>query len=194
MTETDRRFDQRRYVIEASTTTNGGERTVFVESMTPGTSVPPHYHNRFSETFDLISGSMKVYQTDQPEVEVLEKSGQSLQIGVRKTVEPGLYHRYTVGDEPTVLRATVTPGDLDFERLLKILDGLARDGEAEQVGNDVVLMAIVMDLADAHLIGPAKTMLDEVYATRKEEVQKRKEELLAKYDTDEALKNLLGHY
>ena len=186
----DRRWDERRFLIEESATENGGKRTIFVETMTPGTSVPPHYHTRFSETFDLISGSMTVYQTDQPDVEVLEKSALSLEIGAPKTVKPLLYHKYTVGNEVTTLRATITPGDLDFERVLKILNGLAGDGEIEKVGNDVVLMAVIMELCDAHLIGPAKSMLDEVYATRTDEVRARKDKLLAKYDTEEALEGL----
>ena len=187
---TDRRWDERRFLIEESATENGGKRTIFVETMTPGTSVPPHYHTRFSETFDLVSGSMTVYQTDQPDVEVLEKSALSLEIGVPKTVKPLLYHKYAVGNEVTTLRATITPGDSDFERVLKILNGLAGDGEIEKVGNDVVLMAVIMELCDAHLIGPAKSMLDEVYATRTDEVRARKDKLLAKYDTEEALEGL----
>ena len=189
---TDRRWDERRFTIEESAALNGGKRTVFIETMTPGTSVPPHYHTRFSETFDLISGSMTVYKTDQPDLDALENSAMKVEIGKLKTVEPRLYHRYKVGDEMTTLRAIVTPGDLDFERLLKILDGLTRDGEIEKLGNDAVLMAVVFELTDTHLIGPTKEMLDGVYATKSDEVKKRKEELLKKYDTDEALRNLMG--
>lgn len=42
----ERRFNQRRFLLEESLTQNGGARTVFVEHMTPGTTVPPHYHTR----------------------------------------------------------------------------------------------------------------------------------------------------
>lgn len=188
---TDRRLDERRFQIEESATANGGKRTTFIETMTPGTSVPPHFHETFSETFDLVSGSMRVYQTDQPDVEILEKSAVSLCIGEPITVQPLLYHKYAVGDEVTTLRCTLTPGNLDFERLLKILDGLARDGELEKLGDDLVMMVISMELADAHLIGPAKVMLDDVYTTRRDEIQTRKEELLRSYDTKEALENLV---
>jgi mannose-6-phosphate isomerase-like protein (cupin superfamily) len=189
---TERRWDERRFQIEESTSSNGGKRTVFTETMTPGTSVPPHYHTRFSETFDLISGSMTVFKSDQPSISALENSATTLQIGAPQTVKPMLWHKYTVGDEVTRLRATITPGNLDFERVLKILDGLRRDGEVEKLGNDVVLMTIIMELTDAHLVGPAKGMLDEVYAKRGDEVQARKDELLGRYDTDEALRRLTG--
>lgn len=188
---TDRRYDQRKFVIEESASNNGGKRTVFVETMSPGTSVPPHYHTRFSETFDLIKGSMKVYKTDQPDVEKLDASGEILQLGVLQTVEPLLYHRYVVGDEVTTLRATVTPGDLDFERVLKILNGLAEDGEMEKYGDDVILMGVIFELTDTHLIGPTKKLVDDVYETRKDEIRRLKAELLERYDTEEALKKLL---
>jgi mannose-6-phosphate isomerase-like protein (cupin superfamily) len=191
-TSSDRRWEQRRFLIEESATRNGGKRTTFVETMTPGTSVPPHYHNRFSETFDLLRGAVTVYTTDQPDMELLEKSASSLATGDPQTVEPGRYHRYTVGDEVATLRVTLTPGNLDFERLLKILGGLARDGDLETLSADLVMMAVVMDLADAHLIGPAREMLDGFYAMRGEEVLSRKEELLKRYDTDEALGRLMG--
>lgn len=42
----ERRFNQRRFHLEESLTQNGGARTVFIEHMTPGTTVPPHYHTR----------------------------------------------------------------------------------------------------------------------------------------------------
>lgn len=42
----ERRWDQRRFHLEESLTQNGGARTVFIEYMTPGTTVPPHYHTR----------------------------------------------------------------------------------------------------------------------------------------------------
>lgn len=135
---------------------------------------------------------MKVYQTDEPDVDKLEASAQSLRVGDPKTVEPRLYHRYVVGDEVTTLRATVTPGDLDFERVLKIMNGLADDGKLEKHGDDVVLMAVIFDLTDTHLIGPTKTMLEDVLATKGDEVRAFKAELLEKYDTDEALRKLLA--
>lgn len=42
----ERRWNQRRFHLEESLTQNGGARTVFIEYMTPGTTVPPHYHTR----------------------------------------------------------------------------------------------------------------------------------------------------
>lgn len=188
---TERRWDQRRFQLEESTTLNGGARTVFIEHMVPGTTVPPHFHSRFSETFDLISGSMLVYSSTEPELDTLEASAQELQIGKKVTVQPTIYHKYKVGEEESLLRVTVTPGDVDFENLLKILNGLDSDGELETMGDSVVLMAVIMDLSDAHLLGPVKDMLEGVRTEKKDEIELLRKELLAKYDTKEALRGLM---
>ncbi|KAH7364047.1 hypothetical protein BKA65DRAFT_490295 [Rhexocercosporidium sp. MPI-PUGE-AT-0058] len=189
---TDRRWDQRGFVIEESATSNGGKRTIFVETMSPGTTVPPHFHTRFSETLDLVKGSMKVYKTDQPDLEKLEASAQTLQIGNPKIVEPLMYHRYTVEDEVTALRVTLTPGDLGFEQILKIMIGLADDKELEKYGDDVILMGVFYELADTHLIGSTKKMIEDLHATRGSEIRALKTELLDRYDTEEALRKLLS--
>lgn len=188
---TDRRWDQRRFTLEESTTINNGARTVFIEHMTPGTSVPPHVHYRFAETFDLISGSMSVFSSDTPDLDALQASAQPVEIGKQFTVPPGKYHNYEVGNENTVLRVIVMPGDADFERLLKILNGLAADGELEKMGNSVVLMAVIFGLSDAHPIGPVEDMLNGVKQEKREEIERLRKELLEKYDTEEGLRRLL---
>ncbi|SCN92025.1 uncharacterized protein FFB20_12305 [Fusarium fujikuroi] len=188
----ERRWDQRRFRLEESTTLNDGKRTIFIETMTPGTTVPPHYHTRFSETFDLIKGSISVYKSTDPDVEALEASAQPLEVGKPQTVTPNLFHRYLVNDEGgAVLRVILEPGDADFERLLKIMNGLDADGKLAKMGDSLVLMAVVMELSDAHLIGPAKGMLDGVRRDQKDEIERLKAELLEAYDTEEALQGLL---
>ncbi|KAI1044299.1 hypothetical protein LB504_013020 [Fusarium proliferatum] len=188
----ERRWDQRRFRLEESTTLNDGKRTIFVETMTPGTTVPPHYHTRFSETFDLIEGSISVYKSTDPDVEALEASAQPLEVGKLQTVTPNLFHKYLVNDDGgAVLRVILEPGDADFERLLKIMNGLDADGKLAKMGDSLVLMAVVMELSDAHLIGPAKGMLDGVRRDQKDEIEKLKAELLEAYDTEEALQGLL---
>lgn len=190
----ERRWDKRRYQLEESTTRNGGARTVFIETMTPGTTVPPHFHNRFSETFDLISGSIAVYSNTEPNLDALEASARDLEVGKPVTVDAGVFHKYKVGgdEEGAVLRAIVTPGDADFERLLKIMNGFDNDEELKKMGDSLVLMAVIMELSDAHLIGPAKEMLEGVRAEKKDEIEVLRVKLLAKYDTEEALLGLLG--
>ncbi|RKK85635.1 hypothetical protein BFJ71_g14109 [Fusarium oxysporum] len=188
----ERRWDQRRFRLEESTTLNDGKRTIFIETMTPGTTVPPHFHTRFSETFDLIEGSISVHKSTDPDVEALEASAQPLEVGKPQTVTPNLFHKYLVnGDEGAVLRVILEPGDANFERLLKIMNGLDADGKLAKMGDSLVLMAVVMELSDAHLVGPVKGMLDGVRRDQKDEIEKLKAELLKAYDTEEALQRLL---
>ncbi|EWG54202.1 hypothetical protein FVEG_12470 [Fusarium verticillioides 7600] len=188
----ERRWDQRRFRLEESTTLNDGKRTIFIETMTPGTTVPPHFHTRFSETFDLIEGSISVYKSTDPNLDALEASAQSLEVGKPQTVTPNLFHKYLVNDDGgAVLRVILEPGDADFERLLKIMNGLDADGKLAKMGDSLVLMAVVMELSDAHLVGPAKGMLDGVRRDNKDEIEKLKAELLTAYDTEEALQGLL---
>lgn len=190
--EAERRWDKRRFQLEESTSLNSGARTIFIESMTPGTTVPPHFHSRFSETFDLINGSITIYNSAEPDLNLLETSAQDLQVGEKVTIEPGRFHKYKVGGkEQAVLRVIITPGDADFERLLKILNGLDANGELANLGDSVTLMAVIMGLSDAHLIGPTGNMLDGVLAEKKDEIEELRAKLLAKYDTEEALQSLL---
>lgn len=116
-------------------------------------------HTGFSETFDLLEGSITVYSSAQAptaagdegaDLDLLGRSCQTLGPGGRAgegkeapTVEPGVYHKYVVGDADTVLRVVIAPGDADFERLLMILSGLAEDGELDSMGDSVLLMAVI---------------------------------------------------
>ncbi|KAJ4396392.1 hypothetical protein N0V93_000611 [Gnomoniopsis smithogilvyi] len=193
----DRRWDQRRFHIEESSTQNNGQRTIFIEYMTPGTTVPIHYHDHFSETFDPLSGSITVFSSDQThdseEAWISSASSTTLKAGQKAMVKPGQYHKYVAGsDEELVLRVVVEPGYLDFERLLMILNGLADDGKLEGMGDCVALMALIMDLGNAHVIGPAKAVLDGVYETRGTELAQLKAQLLAKYDNEDSLRKLLA--
>lgn len=164
--------------------------------MTPGTTVPIHYHEHFSETFDPRSGSIIVLSSDQAhddeEAWISGASSTTLKAGQTATVQAGQYHKYIAGpDEQLTLRVVVEPGYLDFERMLMIHNGLADDGKLDAMGNSVPLMAVTMDLANAHVIGPAKGLMDSLYETQGKEIAELKAQLLAEYDNEENLKKLL---
>lgn len=192
----DRRWDQRRFQIEESCTQNNNKQTIFIEHMTPGTTVPVHFHDHFSETFDPLSGSITVYSSDQAnddeEAWISNASSTTLKAGQTAVVPPGQYHKYIAGPEGQLtLRVVVEPGYLDFERLLMIHNGLAEDGKLDALGNSVLLMALTMELGNAHVIGPAKGLMDSVYETQGKEIAELKAQVLAKYDNKESLEKLL---
>lgn len=86
----------------------------------------------------------------------------------------------------------VEPGYPDFERLLMIMNGLADDGKLEGMSDSATLMAVAMDLGNAHVTGPAKGMLDAVYENQAKEVAELKAQLLTKYDNEVSLTKLLA--
>lgn len=110
----------------------------------------------FSETFDLLEGSLTVHTSKQEptaagdegaDLDLLERSPKEVSPGGdRPTVSPGVYHKYVVGGgADAVLRCVVEPGHADFERLLMILNGLGEDGELEAMGDSVLLMAVISE-------------------------------------------------
>ncbi|CZR68526.1 uncharacterized protein PAC_18425 [Phialocephala subalpina] len=168
----DRRWDQRRFQLEESTTLNGGARTISVE-------------------YIVLRGSMLVHSSTEADLDALKASAQQLEIGKKFTVKPSIYHKYRTGEEQTVLQVIVTSGDDDFESLLKILNGLDADGELGKMSDSVVLMVVIMGLSDAHLIGSANDMLEGAMTEKKDEIEALRRDLFAKYDTEEALQGLL---
>ncbi|BAE63960.1 unnamed protein product [Aspergillus oryzae RIB40] len=100
----ERRWDQREYRIVESASHNNNARTVIIETTTAGTSVPPHYHSRFSETFELINGSVSVHTGPADTSELAFKSTLTpLEPGKPMTVPLGWYHQFIVGNEIMVL-------------------------------------------------------------------------------------------
>ncbi|OBT57536.1 hypothetical protein VE04_02121 [Pseudogymnoascus sp. 24MN13] len=190
----ERRWDERHFHLEESTTQNGGARTIFIEHMTPGTTVPPHVPHPLRRDLRSPQRLHLRLQRTTPDLVVVEASVTPLEIGKTSSVEPGVYHKYQVGPEQTELRVIITPGDADFEKALMVMNGLHADGKMAGLADSVLLMAVAMDLCDAQLIGPAAGMLEGVRAEKKDEVQALKKELLEKYDTEAALKGLLAKF
>ncbi|KAL1864410.1 hypothetical protein Daus18300_007642 [Diaporthe australafricana] len=153
----------------------------------------PEPHQKLAVREEEQEGAPSPAGDEGADLDLLERSAQALEPRREVTVPPGVYHQYVVGgDADAVLHVVVTPGNADFERLLMVLNGLAEDGELESMGDSVLLMAVIMGLGDAHLLGPAKAMLDGVYAGQKQEVEELKARLLSKYDNEESLKKLLA--
>ena len=189
----ERRWDQREYRIVESASHNDNARTVIIETTTPGTSVPPHYHGRFDETFELINGSVSVHAEPPGTSELAFQSNlKSLEPGKPVTVPLGWYHQFVVGDETSTFKCTLEPGNFGFENMLKVLDGLKRDGQLDKLEEDDVFLAVLMDLTDAHPLWEAGEMLNNVRKERAGEIEQMKADLLKKYDTPEALARLMA--
>ena len=179
--------------ITESTLSNENARTVLHALLAPGATTFPHYHTLFSETFTLLTGSMTVFTS--PDMTETALEAKVLQIGESITVPPGQLHNFLVGDEETTNQVTFEPGNLDFERAMLIMRGMQSDRVYQEHGNPAeanpVYMAVMGELLNAGVVGEMKEMMSGLYASRGDEIQAMKRELLVKYASDEQMQGSL---
>ncbi|MFD2937372.1 DUF4267 domain-containing protein [Spirosoma flavum] len=141
--------NEKSYVKRISSVSDG-KNSVLVLTILPGESTPWHYHQLFSETFEVLKGGLIVGQGDQT---------LRLQEGQTATIQPGQKHFFnnTSGQE-SLVKVTVSPGNRDFEESLLIYKGLAKDGLASKSGTPKKLtdLALFIRLNDSHMMGLQK--------------------------------------
>lgn len=104
----------------------GGKRTVAEVTIDPGRSVPLHYHNEFSEYYEVLEGELGI-QTGK-KFHTLRK-GDYLLIPVREN------HRYfNNSSEKVRFKVVIQPGNIGYQLLISVLNGLARDGKVNKRG------------------------------------------------------------
>jgi quercetin dioxygenase-like cupin family protein len=92
----------------------------------PGEKTPRHYHTLFSETFEILKGTLEVG---------VGKNIHQLKQGDIATIKPKEKHYYhNVSQEECIIKAILNPGNKNFENSLFILKGLAKDGLASAAG------------------------------------------------------------
>ncbi|MBC3789057.1 DUF4267 domain-containing protein [Spirosoma utsteinense] len=137
------------YVKRISSASEGGD-TILEFSILPGESTPWHYHQLFSETFEVLKGELTVGQGDQTLV---------LQEGQMATIQAGQKHFFNnLSGKESLVKVTVSPGNRDFEEALLISRGLAKDGLASESGTPKKLsdLALFIRLNDSHMVGLQK--------------------------------------
>ena len=102
------------------------ENSVLELNILPGEKTPWHYHTLFSETFEVLKGTLEVgkgkdiYHLKQEDI---------------ATIKPNEKHYYhNVSQEECIINTTINPGNKNFENSLFILKGLAKDGLASDAG------------------------------------------------------------
>ena len=116
----------------------------------PGEKTPWHYHDLFSETFEIFKGTLEV-----------GKGKDILQLKQRDvaTIEPNEKHYYhNISNEECVITTTINPRHKNFENAMFILKGLANDGLANDAGtprkfSDLVLFVY---LSNSIMVGIQK--------------------------------------
>lgn len=85
-----------------------------------------HYHTLFSETFEVLKGTLEVGKG---------KDICHLKQGEIATIQPNEKHYYhNVSKEECIIKATLNPGNKNFENSIFILKGLAKDDLASASG------------------------------------------------------------
>ena len=181
----------RRVKITESCTQNSNARTVLETILQPQETVFAHYHTLFAETFTLLSGSITVYQnpsTNNFNESTLNQRAKALTLNESNTVPPNTLHKYLVGEEPTTIRVTLEPGNLDFERAMLIMEGTQREGTyksfvgaGEEAEEAQIFKAVIVGLTNAYCVGEEKERLDGLLWRKGELVKETKETLLRAY-------------
>ena len=134
---------------QTSQETNGRITSLLVTLM-PGGGTPMHYHQNFAETFAVVEGQLTL---------TLKKETVVLTAGQKFTVEKGVVHRFSnTSDAAVVFTTVIVPGSTGFENALRILYGLAADGETNGKGEPKILLniAVISQMSDMRLTGAAR--------------------------------------
>jgi mannose-6-phosphate isomerase-like protein (cupin superfamily) len=103
-----------------------GTRTVAEITLKSRGKIPLHYHNEFSEYYEVLEGELKMQLGK--EIKTLQK-GDYLLIPI-KTV-----HRYFNESGADVkFKVVIQPGNIGYQLLVSVLNGLARDRKVNSRG------------------------------------------------------------
>lgn len=126
------------------------QESVIEFSIIPNEKTPWHYRTLFSETFEMLEGTLEV-----------GLNGQVLQLkkGDTATIKPNEKHYFhNVSNYECLIRVTVSPGNKGFENALLISKGLAKDGLASAGGTPKKLadLALFVYLNNSKMVGLQK--------------------------------------
>jgi len=104
----------------------GGTRTVAEVTLKSGGNIPLHYHNEFSEYYEVLEGELKMQVGN--EIKTLHK-GEYLLIPVK------MVHKYfNESDRDVKFKVVIQPGNIGYQLLVSVLNGLARDKRVNKQG------------------------------------------------------------
>jgi len=133
--------------IKLISSADTNKNSVLELNILPGEKTPWHYHTLFSETFEVLKGTLEVGKS---------KNIHHLKQGHIATIKPNEKHYYhNVSIEECIINTTLNPGNKNFENSLFILKGLAKDGLASDAGTPGKFsdLAIFIYLSNSKMIG-----------------------------------------
>lgn len=103
-----------------------GKESILEMNILPNEKTPSHYHTLFSETFQILKGTLEVGKG---------KNIHHLKQGDIVTIQPNEKHYFhNKSNEECVVKTTISPSNKNFENSLLIYKGLANDGLASVAG------------------------------------------------------------
>lgn len=126
------------------------KESVIEFNIVPGEKTPWHYHTLFSETFEVLNGTLEVGLDNQ--VHHLEKGG-------TVTIRPNHKHYFNnISSADCLIKVTISPGNTNFEHALLISKGLAKDGLTSAAGTPKKLtdLALFVYLNNSKMVGLQK--------------------------------------
>jgi quercetin dioxygenase-like cupin family protein len=133
--------------IKLISSADSGKESILEMNILPGEKTPWHYHTLFSETFEILKGTLEVGK---------DKDVLQLKQGDMVTIQSGEKHYYhNVSNEECIVRTTLVPGNKNFENSLFILKGLAKDGLASAAGTPKKFsdLALFVYLSNSRMVG-----------------------------------------
>ena len=111
--------------IETCEESNGKHSLIEIE-LFKSDGPPLHYHNAFSEKFEVVEGTLYLQ---------VGKERHVLKSGEQVTVAPGSPHKfYNLTNDRVKFKITFEPGHVGMENFIKILYSLAADGLTNKKG------------------------------------------------------------
>ena len=105
---------------------SNGTRTVAEITLKKGGKVPLHYHYEFSEYYEVLEGQLKMQIGN--DIRTLRK-GDYVLIPIKTD------HRYfNDSDSEVKFKVVIQPGNMGYQLLVSVLNGLARDGKVNKDG------------------------------------------------------------
>jgi len=112
--------------IKLISTVDTANASIMELNILPGEKTPWHYHTLFSETFEIVKGTLEVGKG---------KSVLQLRKGETATITPNEKHYYhNISEEECIIKVMIKPGDENFRKALFILKGLSNDGLSSKAG------------------------------------------------------------
>ena len=126
------------------------KESVMEMNILPGEKTPWHYHTLFSETFEILKGTLEVGKG---------KNIYQLKLGDNATILPNEKHYFhNVSNEECIIKVTLSPSNKNFEISLLIYKGLANDGLASVAGTPKKFtdLALFVYLNNSRMVGLQK--------------------------------------